>query len=112
SPRLSATCMPICSTPSADACAGRRRRRRVHDMDPFLLRRIGKTPLDVTPLGMGGASLGDMREIVPEAQATATLEAAHATGIGYFDTSPWYGNGKSELGFGHVLRTKTRNSFV
>ena len=33
-------------------------------------------------------------------------------GIGYFDTSPWYGNGKSELRFGHVLRTKPRNSFV
>ncbi len=48
----------------------------------------------------------------PEAQATATLEAAHAAGIGYFDTSPWYGNGKSELRFGHVLRTKPRGSFV
>ena len=53
-----------------------------------------------------------MREILPEAQAAATLEAAHAAGIGYFDTSPWYGNGKSELRFGHVLRTKPRNSFV
>jgi D-threo-aldose 1-dehydrogenase len=81
-------------------------------MDPFLRRRIGKTPLEVTQLGMGGASLGDMREVVPEAQATATLEAAHAAGIGYFDTSPWYGNGKSELRFGHVLRTKPRDSFV
>ena len=61
---------------------------------------------------MGGASLGDMRESIPEAQATATIEAAHAAGIGYFDTSPWYGNGKSELRFGHVLRTKPRDSFV
>jgi D-threo-aldose 1-dehydrogenase len=81
-------------------------------MDPFLRRRIGKTTLEVTQLGMGGASLGDMRETIPEAQATATLEAAHAAGIGYFDTSPWYGNGKSELRFGHVLRTKPRDSFV
>ena len=81
-------------------------------MDPFLRRRIGNTSLEVTQLGMGGASLGDMRESIPEAQATATLEAAHAAGIGYFDTSPWYGNGKSELRFGHVLRTKPRDSFV
>ena len=81
-------------------------------MDPFLRRRIGKTSLEVTQLGMGGASLGDMRESIPEAQATATIEAAHAAGIGYFDTSPWYGNGKSELRFGHVLRTKPRDSFV
>jgi len=81
-------------------------------MDPLLRRRIGATSFSVTQLGMGGASLGDMREVVPEVQATATLEAAHAAGVGYFDTSPWYGNGKSELRFGHVLRTKPRGSFV
>lgn len=81
-------------------------------MDPFVRRRIGNTTLEVTQLGMGGASLGDMRATIPEPQATATLEAAHAAGIGYFDTSPWYGNGKSELRFGHVLRTKPRDSFV
>lgn len=66
----------------------------------------------MTQLGMGGASLGDAREVLPEAQAEATLDAAHACGIGYFDTSPWYGNGKSELRFGRVLRTKPRDSFV
>jgi D-threo-aldose 1-dehydrogenase len=81
-------------------------------MDPFRRREIGKTLLSVTQLGMGGASLGDMRESLPEAQAAATIQAAHAAGIGYFDTSPWYGNGKSELRFGHVLRTKPRASFV
>jgi D-threo-aldose 1-dehydrogenase len=81
-------------------------------MDPFLRRRIGKTSFEVTQLGMGGASLGDMRESIPEAQATAAIDAAHAAGVGYFDTSPWYGNGKSELRFGHVLRTKPRDSFT
>jgi D-threo-aldose 1-dehydrogenase len=81
-------------------------------MDPFRRRPIADTALSVTQLGMGGASLGDMRESLPEAQASSTLEAAHASGIGYFDTSPWYGNGKSELRFGHVLRTKPRDSFV
>ena len=81
-------------------------------MDPFRKRRVGQTAFEVTQLGMGGASLGDAREIYPEAQAEATLEAAHASGIGYFDTSPWYGNGKSELRFGRVLRLKPRDSFV
>jgi D-threo-aldose 1-dehydrogenase len=81
-------------------------------MDPFHRRRIGRTAFEVTQLGMGGASLGDMRETLPESQADATLEAAHAAGIGYFDTSPWYGHGKSELRFGHALRTKPRNSFA
>jgi len=82
------------------------------NMDPLLRRRIGTTRLEVTQLGLGGASLGDMRETIAEAQASASIEAAHAAGIGYFDTSPWYGNGKSELRFGHVLRTKPRDSFV
>jgi D-threo-aldose 1-dehydrogenase len=81
-------------------------------MDPFARRRIGQTRFEVGQLGMGGASLGDMREAIPEAQASATIEAAHAAGIGFFDTSPWYGNGKSELRFGHVLRQKPRSSFV
>src|SRR5499425_2074134 len=81
-------------------------------MDPFLRRPIGSTSLQVTQLGFGGASLGDMRETIAEAQASACIEAAHAAGVGYFDTSPWYGNGKSELRFGHVLRTKPRSSFV
>jgi D-threo-aldose 1-dehydrogenase len=81
-------------------------------MDPFLRRRIGNTAFAVTQLGMGGASLGDARESIPETQAEATLECGHAGGIGYFDTSPWYGNTKSELRFGRVLRTKPRDSFV
>lgn len=81
-------------------------------MDPLALRRIGKTTFEVTQLGFGGATMGDAREIVPEAQAEATLEAAFASGIRFFDTSPWYGNGKSEHRFGHVLRTKPRRSFV
>lgn len=81
-------------------------------MDPYLRRRVGKTTFEVTQLGFGGATMGDAREIVPEAQASATIEAAHVSGIRYFDTSPWYGNGKSEHRFGHVLRTKPRDSFV
>jgi len=81
-------------------------------MDPLLFFFKQKTAYEITQLGMGGASLGDMREIIPEAQATAAVEAAHAAGIGHFDTSPWYGNGKSELRLGHVLRAKPRDSFV
>ncbi len=81
-------------------------------LNPHLPRQIASTPLRVTQLGMGTASLGDMHAVIPEAQASATIEAAHAAGIGYFDTSPWYGNTKAELRLGHVLRTKPRQSFV
>jgi len=81
-------------------------------MNAFERARVAGTALQVPRFGFGGASLGDMRAVIPEAQASSAIEAAHAAGVAYFDTSPWYGNGKSELRFGHVLRTKPRESFV
>ncbi len=81
-------------------------------MDPFARRAVGRTDLRVTILGCGGATLGDGRETIPEAQADLTVEAAYAAGIGYFDTAPWYGRGKSEHRMGRVLRTKARDSFA
>src|SRR6476620_2430947 len=81
-------------------------------MNPFALRRVGRTDLQVTSLGFGGATLGDGRAPIPEAQAMLTIEAAYASGIGYFDTAPWYGTGKSEHRFGSVLSGKPRDSFV
>jgi D-threo-aldose 1-dehydrogenase len=81
-------------------------------MDPFDTRRLGGTGLAVTRLGFGGGTLGDPVEVIAEAQADLTVETAYAAGIGYFDTSPWYGNGKSEHRVGRVLRTKPREGFV
>ncbi len=81
-------------------------------MNPHEKHRVGKTGFQVPRLGMGGASLGDMHKVLPEDQARQTIEAAHDAGIDYFDTSPWYGNTKSELRLGAVLRQKPRGSFV
>jgi D-threo-aldose 1-dehydrogenase len=81
-------------------------------MDPLALSRIGSTDLWVTRLGFGGATLGDARESIEEARAVATIESAYVAGVGYFDTSPWYGNGLSEHRLGQVLRTKRRDTFV
>jgi D-threo-aldose 1-dehydrogenase len=67
-------------------------------------RRLGRTRLELTVLGIGGAPLGDFYEQIPEARAEATLTAAWQAGLRYFDTSPAYGLGLSEHRFGHVLR--------
>lgn len=80
-------------------------------MDPFAERRIGRTELRLPTLGFGGATLGDAGGPIPEARALATVEAACQERIRYFDTSPWYGNGKSELRFGAALRGRPRESF-
>jgi D-threo-aldose 1-dehydrogenase len=81
-------------------------------MDPRTKRRIGTTGLEVTVFGFGAAPIGGFRATIPEAQATATVEAAVAEGVGFFDTSPFYGYGRSELRLGAVLRGVPRDSYV
>lgn len=80
-------------------------------VDAFNPRQVGNTSLHVTQLGFGTATLGDMRGSISEAQSAATIEAAWAAGIGFFDTAPWYGRTKSEHRLGAVLRTKPRDSY-
>ncbi len=75
-------------------------------------RPLGRTGLTVTTLGFGGAPLGGFRVNVSERQGVDTLLAAYANGVRYFDTAPYYGYGRSELIFGHALRTLDRDSFV
>ena len=81
-------------------------------MDPFELRRLGRTDLHLPAVGLGTATIGDMRGAIPEAQALSTVEAAWAAGISFFDTAPWYGRGKSELRLGAALRPKPRQEYV
>lgn len=75
-------------------------------------RELGRTGLQVPVLGLGGAPLGDLYSRIPEPQALATIERAWELGDRLFDTAPLYGHGLSEHRFGHVLRTKPRDSYV
>ena len=77
-------------------------------MNRFQQRRVGRTDLQVSVLGLGGAPLGDLYERIPRERALATLETAYRCGIGLFDTAPLYGHGLSEHRLGHVLRDKPR----
>jgi len=61
-------------------------------------------------LGFGASGIGTLYRDVPEAEARATLEAAYAGGIRYFDTAPLYGHGLSELRLGQFLRGVPRRS--
>lgn len=71
----------------------------------FEKRRVGKTALEVTTLGFGGATLSGMLGTdVPPEQARAVTSAALDAGIGYFDTAPHYGSGRSEHFMGDALR--------
>lgn len=75
-------------------------------------RRLGSTAVEVTELGFGGASIGELFVRVAERDAAATLAAAWDAGIRYFDTAPWYGRGLSELRTGAGLRDHPRDEFA
>jgi Predicted oxidoreductases (related to aryl-alcohol dehydrogenases) len=70
----------------------------------FERRRVGETGLEVTALGLGGASLAGIFSAVPADQARATVRHALNAGITYVDTAPQYGLGRSEHLMGEVVR--------
>jgi D-threo-aldose 1-dehydrogenase len=61
---------------------------------------------------LGCGPLGGLYEPLADEQARATVEAALAAGITYFDTAPLYGYGLSERRLGLVLSTRPRRSVV
>lgn len=72
----------------------------------------GGRELSMSPIGLGGAPLGDLYEKLPASAVHSTLAAALASGVTVFDTSPHYGNGLSEARMGAALRDVPRDSIV
>jgi D-threo-aldose 1-dehydrogenase len=62
--------------------------------------------------GLGGVSLGNEFNKHTDKDAEATLEAAWAVGVRYFDVAPWYGFGLSERRFGHFLHNQKREDYL
>lgn len=70
----------------------------------FRRRRLRKTELELTELGFGAASMGNLYAPLSRALAGETLDTAVEAGFGYFDTAPYYGFGLSERRVGDALR--------
>jgi len=68
-------------------------------------------PMSV-PIGYGCSGLGNLYELIPDETADATLAEAWRAGYRYFDTSPFYGFGLSELRVGRFLRSVPREEFI
>lgn len=62
--------------------------------------------------GLGGVALGNEFAKHTDQEAQATLEAAWAMGIRYYDVAPWYGLGLSERRFGHFLHNQRRDDYL
>lgn len=80
-------------------------------------RRLGRTGLEVSEVGLGGAGLGHAWGKTTDAECVRAVHSALDLGIDFFDTSPVYGAGKSEENLGAglegsrdriVLATKVR----
>ncbi len=73
-------------------------------MSTLARREIGRTGLDVSVLGFGGAGIGNLYRELSDADAAAAVRESFAAGVRYFDTAPFYGFGLSELRTGAALR--------
>jgi len=76
------------------------------------MRALGRSGIELTALGFGAASIGNLYREVPDADAAAAVEAAWDRGVRYFDTAPHYGLGLSERRMGAVLRGCPREEFT
>ncbi len=63
-------------------------------------------------VSFGASGLGNLYRVISDEVADATLAEAFGSGIRYFDTSPFYGFGLSELRLGRFLRNLDRKDFV
>ncbi len=78
-------------------------RDRLGDLLP--LRRLGRTGVEVTMLGVGGWHLGSMSG----SEAQRTIEVALEGGVRFFDSAESYQNGGSESYLGRLLVPRYRD---
>jgi L-galactose dehydrogenase len=70
---------------------------------------LGRTGLHVSALGLGGVAFGDMYGAMGPGVADACVRKAIDLGINLIDTSPFYGQTRSESVLGEILGTGLRD---
>jgi aryl-alcohol dehydrogenase-like predicted oxidoreductase len=66
----------------------------------------------LSPLALGGASLGGVYHAVSQAQADAVVAASLESGVNLIDVAPYYGLTRAETALGAALRGADRDSYV
>jgi len=79
-------------------------------------RPLGKTDIQVTPIGLGmmefsggGGLLGRAFPVIDQPEKNATVQAALDGGINWFDTAELYGQGVSEASLAQALKAAGKN---
>jgi D-threo-aldose 1-dehydrogenase len=75
-------------------------------------RRVGRTDLHVTSLGLGTATMGGSRVPMTNEERLKLVEAAWNAGVRYVDTAPFYGVGAAERAAGDALRDRPRDEWA
>jgi D-threo-aldose 1-dehydrogenase len=75
-------------------------------------RPLRRSAVSLSELSLGCSQLGNLRHAIDDRDAAATVEAAWACGIRYFDTAPHYGLGLSERRLGEALAGLPREAYV
>jgi D-threo-aldose 1-dehydrogenase len=81
-------------------------------MKPNGKQQVGRYGLEVTQMGLGGTTFGNLYRAMDEQAVSDTLATAYAGGIRYFDTAPLYGYGLSEERLGAGLSRYNRDELV
>ena len=66
-------------------------------------RSLGRTGLSVSEVGFGGAGIGHVWGQTTDEECMKAVRRAVDIGVNFFDTSPMYGNGRSEENLGRGL---------
>jgi len=69
-------------------------------------RRLGKSNLEVSVISFGASPLGNVFADVSSSAASRAVESAIASGINFFDVSPYYGASLAEERLGEALAHK------
>lgn len=75
-------------------------------------RPLGNTGLQVSVLGFGASPLGGVFHDVDADEGKKAVELAFQRGINFFDTSPFYGETKSEIALGRAIADLPRSEIV
>ncbi|XP_049851496.1 uncharacterized protein LOC126326080 [Schistocerca gregaria] len=79
---------------------------------PIERRTLGKTGVSLPIIGFGASPLGGIYGHVREQDGIDAVKHAIQHGINYFDTSPYYGNLKSEILLGKALQGVPRDHLI
>ena len=65
---------------------------------------LGQTEIKVSEVGLGGAGIGHAWGLTSDEECQYLINCAIDNGINFYDTSPVYGNEKSEINLGNVFK--------